>query len=331
MRGVTLTLAAMTAAAFGLQPALAQDAAKPSFRIEAWNYAIIDPVTPNVGTGHGATLTGTLPVSDDLSLGADLTLEVTTDLGAGVVALSTPEVVLRAASVMAGTFEILDAGTALGTSCVMPTGGSSNFTTEDLMSFGTCTGYSAGSSLLYTSPAMSGVTVYLSAMADPLNHVAVGDVDTAISAALGFEQELGDAKLTASVGIDKALSLKGGGGPLPTLFQAGANIAWTNWSVGAAGQFEKDSIAGGDSWSIGTGASVNITEPWALMAEAAVSGYQSGGTPNTQYSLGLVTQYEVVKDVLWLDASLNSTYTDAGGVGTTAYSVGLGTYVAHDF
>lgn len=315
-------------------PALAEDlalpeaeegAAGPSFTVEAWNVVYSDATS-----SHGVFGSVAVPVNDDLTVGGDITLGITPDFGAGTISIDQPLVVLRAESVLAGTFEVLDAGTALGTACVTPTGGTSNFSTEDLIAFGTCTGYASGQSILYTSPAFDGVTVYLSAMGDLYGLVPVDDVTTSLSAAIGLEKEVGDTTLTASLGIDKALAVKGGG-PLPTLVQGGVNVAWETFALGAAGQYELNSIAGGNSWSLGTGGSVNVTEALVLNGEVAVAGYEDSGVAATDYSLSVAAEYAIVADVLWVDAGVNAVRTVSGGTATTAYSAGVGMYVTHEF
>jgi hypothetical protein len=325
--------AAAAAAALFVVPAIAEDLALPateepaaaSFAVDAWNVVYSDATS-----AHGALASVSIPVSEDLNIGADLTLGISADLGVGTVSLDQPLLVLRAESVVAGTFEVLDAGTALYTACVTPTARTSNFGTEDLIAFSTCTGYASGQSILYTSPAFDGVTFYASAMGDLYGLVSAGDVSQSLSAAVGLEREIDDATLTASVGVDKALSVKGGG-PLPTLVQAGANIAWETYAIGVAGQYEHDSVWGGHSWSLGAGGSVNVTEQLVLNGEVAVAGYEVAGVATSDYSAGVTAEYALIEDVLWVDASLNAVRTVSGGVGTTAYSAGLGMYVTHEF
>lgn len=317
--------------ALGTGASFAQDAGEPASPISGSfdNYVVFDPLTPGITTDHSVTVTVAAPVSGDLTIGGDLTLGVSTDL---TVPSADPywDIVLRAESVVAGTFEALDAGTALGTACVTPAGGSSNFGTEPL-TFGTCTGYSDGQSLLYTSPAFGGVTFYGSVMADPFNEIAAGEVDTSVSLALGYEEELGAGTLTGSLGFDKALSLKGGGGPLPTLIQAGANYEVEGWTLGGAGQLELDSLTGGNSWAAGIGVGKEIVENFTLTAELSTGAFEDAGTPTDEYGFGATAEYALIKDVLYIDAGVSVLHSIAGGVDTVTYSAGTGLYFTQSF
>ena len=58
-----------------------------------------------------------------------------------------------------GEVQWWDAGSALTEACVQPADGSANVGNEDLMTVGTCSGYTAGQTVMYITPEMSGFQV----------------------------------------------------------------------------------------------------------------------------------------------------------------------------
>ena len=231
-----------------------------------------------------------------------------------------------------GEVQWWDADTALGEACVTPADGSANVGNEDLMTFGTCSSYSAGQSIMYITPEMGGFRFYISGMADARGVIDTGEVDSGVSAAVSFERAVGDATLSASLGVDHATSIKDGlppGNNLPTTVQAGAAVEWETWRFGAAGQVDVVSFDGTPIWAAGVGVTKTVGEKLALTAELATDHYEDTGDPITEVSLGTTAELTVIEDTLTIDAGANFLRrTSPGGVNDTVFQVETGVEIS---
>jgi hypothetical protein len=227
-----------------------------------------------------------------------------------------------------GEVQFWDAGTALAEACVTPADGSANVGNEDLMAVGTCAGFSAGQSIVYISPEMGGFKVYVSGMMDARGVIESGEVDSGVSAAVSFEHAVGDATLSASLGVDHATSIKVGlppGNNLPTTVQAGAALEWETWRFGAAGQVDVISFDGTPVWAAGIGVGKTFADQLTVTGELATDHYDDTGDPITEVSVGATAELTVIEDALTVDAGANVLRrTSPGGVDDTVFQVETG-------
>ncbi|HEY4202516.1 MAG TPA: hypothetical protein VGM83_18345 [Devosiaceae bacterium] len=243
--------------------------------------------------------------------------------------LENPTMLLYGESDSFGRIELFDADDALYSACVLPTPETTHFDAEDVMTFNTCSGYSGGQAITYTTPTLGdGFKIKGSLMGDLTNAIDSGSVDSSASVALVYEHNAGDdLAFSASLGLDRALSVKDGlpaGDDLPTMLQAGAAVEFDGWRIGTSGQYEIDSLAGGDSWAVGVGISKEVTEQLHLGAEVAVNHYVDGGADMKETNLGLLAEYAIVPDQVSVDASFNILHRTGGGVDETIKTFGAG-------
>ena len=169
-------------------------------------------------------------------------------------------------------------------------------------------------------------------MADARGVIESGEVDSAVSAAVSFERAVGDATLSASLGVDHATSIKDGlppGNNLPTTVQAGAAVEWQGWRFGAAGQVDVISFDGTPVWGAGVGLGKTVGEKLALTAELGTSHYEDTGDPITEVSLGTTAELTLIEDTLTVDAGANFLRrTSPGGVDDTVFQVETGVEVS---
>jgi hypothetical protein len=225
-----------------------------------------------------------------------------------------------------GSIQWWDAGSAFTEACLDVAEGSANVGTEDLLAFGTCGGYTDGQSILYGSPALGPFTIYVSAMGDALGVIDIGEVDAAISAALYYEQTFGDVTVAADAGVDHAVSLAGGVPPgtmLPTSVHGGIAAAWNGWRVATAGQYEANSLAGGDSWGAGVGVGKEF-EKLTLTAELAANGYEDAGVAIHEVSVGGTAEFTLIPDTLTVDAGANVMRRTGDMIDVTVFQVETG-------
>src|SRR5262249_37259726 len=150
-----------------------------------------------------------------------------------------PTLDLYASSETYGAFHIGNPDNALDDACVGASEGSTrwgigdHFGNEDLMTFSTCGAYSGGTAALYASPDLGGFSFEVSAMNDLEGVIDIGAVDSSVSAIALLSHEEAGMTFSASLGVDAALSVKGGlpmGQPLPVTVQGGASVAWDGWT-----------------------------------------------------------------------------------------------------
>lgn len=291
-----------------------------------YNYATVDSSGAATSSHEGEiVLEGT---TGDWQLGATLWAGVTTDWQAGELTVETPTLELYAQSEASGRLAVFDTYDAFYDKCVTPTEGTTNFTTEALMSFGTCAGYNGVQAITFTTPEFGdGFALAFSAMADIKGIVESGEVDSSLSSALTFDRQVGELQYSASLAVDMATGVKDGlpsGQELPITVQAGGTVRWDDWSFGTAAQYEFASIDGGDSWGLGTGISRAVTEQLTLGAELAVDRYQDSGTSMDEVSLGATAEYAIISDTLTIDGSLNVLRRTGGGTDETVTQIGTG-------
>jgi len=246
--------------------------------------------------------------------------------------VETPGFLAYISSDAFGEVQVWDASGALDNACITPTGGSSHFGTDDLLSFGTCGGY-GGQTILYISPDLDGFGVQVSAMRDIAGTSDVGSVDGAVSAALTYEHAT-DAgiEVSASLAADFATSVNGGLAPdqnLPVMLQAGVNIGWDGWIAGAAAQYELNTLAGGNSWGAGIGLGKAVTEQLVVAAELSADGYEDSGVDYDEVSLGATAEYRIVDEV-FVDAAFNVVHR-TGSDGTDEVSTQFGSGISWAF
>jgi hypothetical protein len=231
-----------------------------------------------------------------------------------------------------GEVQWWDAGSALDEACVQPANGSANVGNEDLLAVGTCSGYTAGQSVIYSTPEVGGFQFHVSGMADARGVIETGEVDSAVSAAVSFEHAMGDATLSASLGVDHATSIKDGlppGNNLPTTVQAGGAVEWQGWRFGAAGQVDIVSFDGTPVWAAGVGVEKEVGEKLKLTAELATDHYEDAGDPITEVSLGTTAELTLIEDTLTVDAGANFLRrTSPGGVQDMVFQVETGVEIS---
>jgi hypothetical protein len=259
---------------------------------------------------------------------ADLWLGLYGDLTNAVMYLSDPTLELNLSNEKFGELQWWDAGSALSEACVQPAGGSANVGNEDIMAHGTCSGFTAGESIIYITPEMGGFKVLVSGMSDVRGIVEVGEVDSAVSAALAYSKAMGDVTFSASLGVDHALSVKGGLAPgenLPTTVQGGIAAEWATWRLAAAGQVDVVTIDGTPVWSAGIGVEKTVMEKLKLTAELATDHYEDAGDPIQEVSVGTTAELTLIPDTLTIDAGANVLKrTSPGGVDDLVYQVETG-------
>lgn len=268
----------------------------------------------------------------NVTFSAELWLYLYGDLTLGEMYPDFPGAEFGVSSSNFGEVQWWDAGSALDEACVMPADGSANVGNEDLMAVGTCSGYTAGRSIIYTTPEMGGFKFYVSGMADARGVVDSGDVDSGVSAAVSYEGAVGDATLSASLGVDHALSIKDGlppGNNLPTTVQGGVAAEWETWRVGAAGQVDVVSFDGTPVWAAGVGVTKTVGEKLALTAELATDHYEDAGDPITEVSLGTTAELTLIPDTMTVDAGANLLRrTSPGGIDDTVFQVETGVEIS---
>ena len=265
----------------------------------------------------------------DWTIGTTGWVGLTGDWESGVLSLDDrPTVEFYAGSEAFGRVALFDTDNALYDSCITPTGGTNDFGTEDLMTLGTCAGYSGAQAVTYTSPSFGdGFTLKVSAMADLTGTIETGAVDSSLTGALGFERTVSGVDYSANIAVDAATSVKDGlpiGQALPVTVQAGSQISLDGWTFGAAAQYEANSLAGGNSWGVGAGVAKAVTEQLTLGGELAVDGYEDGGAAMREVSLGATAEYYLVPDTLSIEGSINALQRTGGGIDETVAQIGTG-------
>lgn len=245
--------------------------------------------------------------------------------------IEVPGLELYAINDAFGELHLWDASAALSNACIQPTGGSSHFGTEDLLNFGTCGGYS-GQTILYVTPTFNGFSGQVSASNDIEGLSELGDVDSSVSAALTYANTTdGGLDISASFGVDAAMSVNGGvpaGTDLPVTVQAGVNIGWEGWILGAAAQYEFASLSGGEAWGAGVGLTKSITDEFTVTVELAADGYEDSGATYKEVSIGATAEYMIFENT-YIDAAVNVVrLTGDDGTDQTATVFGMGLSVA---
>lgn len=322
-------LAAVVAGAL-VSSTLAEEAAPKPITITIDNYLTYDSSDTLVSTHElDVVLEGTV---GDWTIGAEGWGDFSVDYALDEVTVDTPEFLFYASSDAFGEVQFWDASGALDNACIMPADGSTHFGTEDLLSFGTCSGY-GGQAILYISPTFNGLGVQLSAMHDIAGLSDVGDVDSSVSAALTYNSTTdAGVELSASLGVDLATSVNGGlapGADLPATVQAGVNIGWDGWLLGAAAQYEVASLSGGDSWGLGLGLGKAVTDQLVLSTEVAADGYEDGGVHYKELGFGATAEYQIFEGT-YLDAAINVVHL-TGDDGTDEVSTQFGTGLSISF
>lgn len=263
----------------------------------------------------------------DWLLGADAWGGFSRDYDLDENDIEVPGLELYAINETFGELHLWDASAALSNACIQPTDGSSHFGTEDLMSFGTCGGY-GWQNILYITPTFNGFAGQVSVSGDLEGHSEPGDIDTSASAALTYANTTeGGLDISASFGIDAAMSVDGGvpaGTDLPVTVQAGVNVGWEGWILGAAAQYEFASLSGGEAWGAGVGLTKSITDEFVVAVELAADGYEDSGATYKETSLGVTAEYQIIENT-YIDAAVNVVrLTGNDGTDETATVFGTG-------
>lgn len=316
-------LTAVSAVALSSMAVLAEEAKPVSITID--NYAALD-LDGVLVSGHEieVVIEGSV---EDWTLGAKIEAGLAVDYDAETVKFETPALMLYAKADAFGEVNLWDIDGALGNACVTPTAETAHFDTDDLLSFNTCGGY-AGQGILYISPDINGFGFQVSALADIEGLTEADEVDSAVSAALTYNSETDDGvTYAASLAVDMATSVNGwaSGADLPVSVQAGLNIGWEGWLLGAAAQYEFNSVTGGDSWGAGIGLGKEVTEQLTVNAGLGLNGYEDGGVAYREFGLGLTAEY-AIDDNLSVDGAVNfvhQTDSTGGKADIAAFGVGI--------
>ncbi len=312
-----------------VSPVWAEDADKP-MTVTIDNYANFDN-SGGLVTDHELdfVLEGK---AGDWTVGAEAWVGIERDWVASTTTFEIPTLELSATSDKFGGIYFWDTDPALEAACITPTPGSTHFGTEDLMTIGTCTSYE-GQAIRYVTPDFfDGFGLQVSAMKDVENLTDVGDVDSAVSAALTYTHTANDVTFSADLGVDAALSVNGGlpaGTPLPVTVQGGTSVEWDGWTVAAAGQYEFASLAGGNSWGVGAGVSRAVTETLTLGTEVAYDHYEDTGVKLQELSLGATGEYQFI-DNASIDGAFNVVHR-TGDDGTDEVAAQIGTGISVSF
>lgn len=268
----------------------------------------------------------------DWLLGADAWGGFSHDFDTDENDIEDPGLELYAINDAFGELHLWDASAALSNACIQPTDGSSHFGTEDLLSIGTCGGYS-GQTILYITPTFNGFSGQVSLSSDVEGLSEAGDVDSSASAALTYANTTdGGLDISASFGVDAAMSVNGGvpdGTDLPVTVQAGVQVGWEGWILGAAAQYEFASLSGGEAWAAGLGLTKSLTDDFIVTVQLAADGYEDSGATYKETSLGLTAEYQIVKNT-YIDAAANVVRL-TGDDGTDETATVFGTGVSIEF
>jgi opacity protein-like surface antigen len=320
-----VALPAFAADALISSPTVAEPTAPKPITITIDNYATFgDPEA--IASAHEIDIL-VETTSGDWTYGLEAWFGIGRDYTGEVTSYGTPEFTLFAGTEGFGRVDIFDITSAAGDKAVTPTAGTTHFGTEDILTFGTASGYT-GQGILYTSPSYAGFSAAFSYATDIKGTLSTGDVSDVVSAALIYGGELpsGNA-VNASLGIDAVTALKNGnpaGVTLPISVQAGVDVDVDGFVIGAAGQYQFHSLTGGESWAIGAGVSKEVIENVTLLAEVATNGFNDTGVAYRETGVGIGAEY-AINEFASVDAAYNFVRrTGDDGSSVDASQIGVG-------
>lgn len=222
-------------------------------------------------------------------------------------------------------------GSALSEYCVEALGESTNFSTDDLLTFGTCESPTEEGTLLYRSPDFAGgFAVAASVTRYDDDDLASEAAAESASLALVYAGAQGAAAIEASLAVEYVSEFvnlpENGAGDLLAL-QAGfarTEGRW-KWAVSGAQDFVDDPAE--DRTTLAAGLQFTATDRLSLGAGASwgrLGFYQEAvGREGEERSAGITAEYAVIPDRLLVDAALIDVDRDFGDGDDTFVGVGF--------
>jgi hypothetical protein len=223
-----------------------------------------------------------------------------------------------------GTLSLNDASSASGENCVQAASVGDIFDLTDHIDNTACPEYDDATVLYYQTPELAGgYQIAASYMTDAFGGLSKGDAERAISLGLTYAGAGFGGDISASLGVEHVLSVKGSTVTM-TAWQAGVNLEKADWLYGAALGYTD--FSNGDQ---SLGAQVAVTRKVSDGLDVGLglnwSNTTEDGDTKRETSLGVVAEYVLLEDHLTADAGLWQIQTDEAGVGSndTVFGVGL--------
>jgi hypothetical protein len=214
---------------------------------------------------------------------------------------------------------------AIGEHCIeAPTTGD-NFGHADYVTVGTCPAFDTRSVLFYRTPDLGGgLQVAASYMPKTgFESVEVGEAAESASLALILDRmDETDAQWTGSIGVEKVLSVEGGG-PKATAYQAGLNWARDGWTLGGSVAVTNNGD-GTEDRGLGLGVSRDGTDRFTASLGVNHSQSRAGGARLDETSVALIGMYSFVPDKVILDGGIWRIRSDDAGVADDRTVIGIG-------
>jgi hypothetical protein len=214
---------------------------------------------------------------------------------------------------------------AIGEHCIEAPSTGDNFGHGDYVTVGTCPAFDTRSVLFYRTPDLGrGLQVAASYMPETgFESIEVGQAAESISLALILDRTDGsDAQWTGSIGVEKVLSVEGGG-PKATAYQVGLNWAKDDWTLGGSAAVT-DNGDGTRDRGLGLGASRDFDDKFTASLGVNHSQSRAGGANLDETSVALIGMYSFVPDKVILDGGVWRIRSDDAGVVDDRTVTGLG-------